>query len=297
MYSKEKKAILAATSTAIFLMVFKWIAGALTWSMAIFSSAIDSWLDFFISLLNYFAINKAENPEDEKHNYGYWKIEWFWALFEGLIIFISWILIIYFAIIKIIENKIQLQTEKSIFIMVISILLTGILVLYLSKIIKETNSLILKSDLLHYKTDLYTNIGVIISLIILKILNLPIIDPIISIVIAIYLIYGSFKIFKEWFEMLMDVRIDPKHIKFVKNTILDQKEIKDYHFLKTRKSGKNNFIEFHIVFHNTKISLKKAHEVSDKIESTLIAEIPNSTVVIHLDYYDDSKEVKHRKIV
>jgi ferrous-iron efflux pump FieF len=97
--------------------------------------------------------------------------------------------------------------------------------------------------------------------------------------------------------MLMDVRIDPMHIRFVKNIILDQKEIKDYHFLKTRKSGKNNFIEFHIVFHNTKISLKKAHEVSDKIESKIIAEIPNSTVVIHLDYYDDSKEVKKRKIV
>lgn len=297
MYSKEKKAILIATFTAIFLMLFKWITWVFTWSMAIFSSAIDSGLDFFISLLNYFALNKAENPEDEKHNYWYWKIEWFWALFEWLIIFISWFLIIYFAILKIVNNKIDLKADESIFIMIISILFTWILVVYLSKIIKETNSLVLKSDLLHYKTDLYTNIGIIISLLTLKILNLPIIDPIISIVIAIYLMYGSFKIFKEWYEMLMDVRIDPKHIKFVKNTILNQIEIKNYHFLKTRKSGKNNFIEFHIVFHNTKISLKKAHEVSDKIESTLIAEIPNSTVVIHLDYYDDSSEIKKRKII
>lgn len=294
--SKEKKAVMVASFTAILLIIIKGIAWIFTWSMAIITSAIDSSLDFWVSLMNYFAIKKSEEKEDEHHNYWHWKIEWFWAIFEGMIIFISWILVIYFSIEKIIKKDLLTKTDESIVIMLVSIILTYLLVTYLDKIAKQTNSLILKADSLHYRSDLITNSWIIISLILIKIFSLPIIDPIISILIAIYIMYWSIWIINEWYKMLMDHKIDDEYLEIIKNTILNEEEIESYHMLKTRQSWKKNIIEFHIVFKDTDISLKRAHTISDAIENTIIENIPHSIVMIHLDYFDDSQYISNPKI-
>lgn len=288
--SPEKKAIILASCTAIFLIVLKSVAWIFTGSMTILTSAIDSTLDFFVSLMNFFAIKKSEEPIDEDHNYWHWKIEWFWALFEWLIIFLSWISVIYLSIGKLLKNDIIKKTDESIYIMLIAILATFSLVLFLKKIASQTWSLIIKSDLLHYKTDLYINIWVVISLIIIKIFKFPIIDPIISIIIAFYIMYWSFDILKEWYHMLMDRSLESDIVDFIQNTVLSHDEINDFHFLRTRKSWKNSFIEFHIVFNNINILLKDAHDISDFIEAKIMQKIPNSTVTIHLDYFDDSNK-------
>ncbi|MDD2486979.1 MAG: cation diffusion facilitator family transporter [Candidatus Gracilibacteria bacterium] len=286
--SPEKKAVITASLTAIFLIILKTFAGLITGSMAILTSAIDSTLDFFVSLMNLFAIRKSEQPHDEDHNYGHGKIEGFGAIFEGLIIFISGLSVIYFSVEKILKNEILKKTDESIYVMVIAVVVTFFLVRYLSKIAKDTGSLVIKSDALHYKTDLYTNFGIILSLIMIKLFNLPMIDPVISILIAFYIMYGSIGVIKEGYNMLMDKSIEKEYVDFVKKIVLDHPEIDSFHFLKTRKSGKNNFVEFHIVFKDINISLKDAHDISDGIETDIICEIPNSTVTIHLDYFDDS---------
>lgn len=295
--SQEKKAVIIASITAIILIIIKGTAWILTWSMAIITSAIDSAMDFFVSLMNFLAIRKSEEPHDEDHNYWHWKIEWFWAIFEGLVIFLSWIAVIYFSIQKIINHEYIHGNYESILVMIISILITFALVIYLSKISKLTWSLVLKADSLHYKSDLYTNLWIIISLIILKVFNLPIIDPIISIIIALYIMYWSLEILQEWYKMLMDHAIDEEYVEFIKNTINSFKEISSYHFLKTRQSGKNNFIEFHIVFWDPNILLKLAHIIGDKIELKIMEQIPNAHIIIHLDYFDDSSEINNPKVL
>ncbi|MDD2566219.1 MAG: cation diffusion facilitator family transporter [Candidatus Gracilibacteria bacterium] len=295
--SQEKKAVIIASITAIILIIIKGTAGILTGSMAIITSAIDSAMDFFVSLMNFLAIRKSEEPHDEDHNYGHGKIEGFGAIFEGLVIFLSGIAVIYFSIQKIINHEYIHGNYESILVMIISILITFALVIYLSKISKLTGSLVLKADSLHYKSDLYTNLGIIISLIILKVFNLPIIDPIISIIIALYIMYGSLEILQEGYKMLMDHAIDEEYVEFIKNTINSFKEISSYHFLKTRQSGKNNFIEFHIVFGDPNILLKLAHIIGDKIELKIMEQIPNAHIIIHLDYFDDSSEINNPKVL
>lgn len=294
--SEEKRAVIVASITAIVLIIIKWSIGFLTWSMAIITSALDSTLDFFVSMMNFFAIRKSEEPMDEDHNYWHGKIEWFWAIFEWCVIITSWLLVIYFSIQKILHKETLNCSYISIGIMIISILITWSLVIYLNKISKKTWSLILKADSMHYKSDLYTNAWIIISLIIIKIFNLPIIDPIVSIIIALYIIYWSLEILMEWFKMLMDYKIDDEYIEFIINTIATFEEVESHHFLRTRKSWKNNFIEFHIVFKDSEILLKRAHIISDKIELLILNEVPCSNVIIHLDYFDDSDAVNNPKL-
>lgn len=286
--SIEKKAVTTAFLTAFTLTVTKFIVWIFSWSMVVISSAIDSLLDFFVSWVNFFAIKKSQTEEDDNHNYGYGKIEWLWALFEWSIITVSWLSIIYFAIQKIINGEKITNLWDSIWIMAFSIVVTFALVIYLNKVAKASNNLIIRSDALHYKTDLYTNFWIIISLIIIKFTWFYLIDWIVSILIAIYIIVAAFGIIKEWYYMLMDRSLDDETLELIKWIITNtDKRVSSYHFLKTRASGKYKFIEFHIVL-NKDISLLDAHKVGDIIECRLRKEIPNSKVLVHLDPFDDS---------
>lgn len=286
--SKEKKAIMIASATAFILAITKFTTWIISWSMVVISSAMDSLLDFFVSVVNFLAIKKSEKWEDDNYHYWHGKIEGLWALFEWTIITISWILIIYFAIQKIINNEAIDKLDASIYIILFSIILTSFLVFYLSKVSKQTNNLIIKSDTLHYKTDLYTNFWVIVSLIIIKLTWLYIIDWIVSIFIAIYIMIAAFWIIKDAYYMLMDRSLDEKLIEKIKEIILNtDNQVTSYHFLKTRASWKYKFVEFHLVL-NKDISLLDAHKVSDKIECKLRREIENAKVTIHLDPVDDS---------
>ena len=295
--NKEKKAIVFANIAAIILVIIKLTAWILTWSMAVLSSALDSMLDFLVSSVNIYILKKSWQKECENYNYWHGKIEWFWAIFEWLIVFISGLSIIFLAINKIINKWWVEKIDLSIIIMIISICITWALVIYLNKVAKETNSLVVKSDCLHYKSDLVSNLWIIISLIIVYFTKLDIIDAIISIMVASYIILWAKNIILEWYHMLMDRSIEKEEIEKIISLIKNSWKLVDsFHFLKTRKSWKDVFVDFHLVFVSW-VSLKDAHDVADDLELKILKEIPNSTVMIHLDPYDDSLVEERRKAV
>ena len=91
----QKKATIIASATATLLVVMKLFIGILSGSVAVLASAIDSVLDLIVSAFNYFAISKAEQPADEKFNYGKGKIEALAGVIEGTVITISGLYILY----------------------------------------------------------------------------------------------------------------------------------------------------------------------------------------------------------
>lgn len=276
-FSPEKKAIIVSTSTAIFLTILKVTVGVLSGSMAVLSSATDSLLDFFVSLVNLFAIRKSENPADEKYHYGYGKIEGMGAMFEGMVITFSGLLIGFFAIKKLISGELMTELGASLGVMMISIVVTAVLVWYLSNIAKKSGNLIIKSDALHYKTDLYTNGGILISLAIIKFTGYLWIDSAVSIIISMYIIYSALGIMREGYHMLMDRALSHEEIDIIKEEINRERErnprISGVHLLKTRSSGKTKYVEFHLVF-DKEISLLHAHQSGDRIECQVGRRIP-----------------------
>lgn len=283
-----KKAVMVASAIAFTLAIIKFVGGMMTGSLTVISSSIDSLLDFFVSIINFFAIRKSTQGEDDVYHYGYGKIEWFAALMEGLFIVFSGLVITFLAIKKFLEKGYVIDTTLSLAFMVVSIIFTIIIVVYLDRVAKETHNLIIESDSLHYKTDLFSNVGIIITILIIKLTGLFVIDLIVSCIISIYIIYGASKIIISAYHILMDKSLwegDTKKIIDIINTTSPL--IDSYHFLKTRYAGKDIFIEFHLVF-NEDITLFEAHAVSEDVEQRLKNSLPNSTVIIHLDPYDDS---------
>ena len=285
----QKKATIVASLTAILLTIIKLTIGIISGSIAVIASAIDSILDLVVSVFNYFAIHNSEKPADEKFNYGRGKIEALAGVIEGTVITISGLFIFYQSIINTIEEKVIKSIDISIIVMLISILITTILVIYLNYVAKKTNSLVIKSDALHYKTDIWSNIVILLSLILVYLTELNIIDSIIGCLIAIYIIYSAYAIIKEGVFILLDGALNDDDKINIIEIIECEKEVTSYHYLKTRESANTKFVDVHLVF-TPDIILIEAHNISDNIEDK-IREIDNKSkwiISIHLDPYDDS---------
>jgi cation diffusion facilitator family transporter len=286
----EKKATVASSSVAALLVVLKLAIGILSGSIAILASAIDSLLDLTVSLFNYFALHNSEKSPDEKFHYGRSKLEPLAAVMEGTIISISALFILYEAISKMMHTTKMQHMNEGILVMIASFLITGALVLFLNYVAKKTNNMVIRADALHYKTDLFSNGAVLFALVAIHYTGIELIDPILGIAIAIYMIYSAIPIVKEGILMLLDVALDKEDIDRIKELIESEPQITNYHYLRTRISGSHVFISFHAVF-NPEISLYDAHSIADIVEAKikkLFDEDKKVHILIHMDPYDDA---------
>lgn len=283
-----KKATLIASSIASLLALVKLIVGVMSGSVAVLASAIDSLLDVIISVFNFFALHQSEQPANQKFNYGYGKIESLASLIEGVIIGCSGGYILYEAIGKIVSKEHIIQIDQTIGVMIFSLVMTLALVIFLTLMVKKSKNQVLEADLLHYKTDLLSNGGVLLSLAVIYWTDWQIVDAILGIAVALYVILSAFGIGKKGVLNLLDRSIDEELSLKIQNT-LESSPISSYHGLKSRISGNTLFLEVHLVFDET-ISLLEAHNTSEEIEERLAQNDPTLKWVIlsHLDPYDDS---------
>jgi divalent metal cation (Fe/Co/Zn/Cd) transporter len=101
--------------------------------------------------------------------------------------------------------------------------------------------------------------------------------------------WGSLGVMKGGLDMLMDAAIEPEYLAAVEKAVADQPELAGHHFLKTRRSGKQRFVETHVVFKDPALPLYHAHAVGDRVEAAIEAAVPGAVVTLHLDPCDDSQ--------
>ncbi len=286
----QKKATIVSSATAGILILIKLAIGIMSGSVAVLASAIDSVLDLIVSAFNYFAIFKSEQPANKTFNYGKGKIEALAGVIEGTVITVSGLFILYTAIKKAINQEPLEYLGSSILVMLISLVLTIALVTFLNYVAKKTRSMVVKSDALHYKTDVLSNGAILISLVLIQVTQFELIDSIMGVIISIYIIHSAYEIIKDGIYILLDAALEEKIVENIRDIIVAEKEISDFHYLKTRKSGNTNFVDVHLVF-SPGISLLRAHHTGDRIEEKIKELIPNEEWIItaHLDPYDDSE--------
>lgn len=291
----QKKATVVSTSVAALLTIIKLVIGIASGSVAVLASAIDSVLDMFVSIFNYFAISNSEKPADKKFNYGRGKIEALASVIEGTIITLSGIFLLYQAIQKAINGEVSQYMSTSIVVMIISLIITIFLVMYLNKIAKKTGSMVIKADALHYKTDVYTNAAVLISLVLVNFTGFEIIDVIVGSAISLFIIYSAYELIHDGVLILLDKAVDDEIVLEIENIINSNKDVNTFHLLKTREAGHQTFVEVHLVF-DCLITLIDAHKASDEIEAKIknLDEQRDWIINIHMDPYDDSKLDKEK---
>ena len=284
----QKKATVVSTSVAALLTIIKLVVGIASGSVAVLASAVDSVLDMFVSIFNYFAIHNAEKPADHNFNYGRGKIEALASVIEGTIITLSGIFLLYQAIKKAINGEVSTYLNESLIIMVVSLVITIALVMYLNYVAKKTDSMVIKADALHYKTDVYTNAAVLVSLVLVSFTEYEIIDVLVGGGISIFIIYSAYELIQEGVLVLLDKSVEEEKVDEIKTIIESEDRVNAYHMLKTREAGSQIFVDVHLVF-DCIITLMDAHRVTDKIEDQikLIDDNKDWVINIHMDPYDD----------
>jgi cation diffusion facilitator family transporter len=269
----------------------KLVAGLLTGSVSVLASAMDSFLDFLISAFNALAVRTAEKPRDAEFNYGRGKIEGLASALEGLFILGSSGYIAYSAVQKLVAREVI--SPKGLWIsaavMLVSVMVTFSLVTYLDRLKRRTKSLILEADALHYRTDLYSNIGILIALVGIRFTGWQWLDPVIALFISAYVAKAALPILRKGLDMLLDRALDHELVERIESIAMEHSvRVNGIHEIKTRRSGGTVFAEFHLVF-DEEITLREAHRISDEIEVKIRKLEESSWVVnIHLDPVDDS---------
>jgi ferrous-iron efflux pump FieF len=285
------RATLVTTTVSLSLVVLKLTVGILSGSIAVFASAVDSFLDFIVSLFNAFAVRGSEKPSDENHNYGHGKIEGIAAMVEGLFILGSAGFVLWRAVVRILHPQPLASTgvDLAVGAMVVSMGASMILVAYLNRAGKKTRSLVLEADALHYRTDVWSNGAVLLGMAVIRFTGWILADALIAIGIGLYIAWAALPLIRKGLDMLLDHALPEELSRRILEIAGSHSPlVNGMHELRTRRSGEINFVEFHLVF-NEDITLAKAHRVGDEIEARIRALEPSRwSINIHLDPVDDS---------
>ncbi len=269
--------------TALCLAVLKLFTGLFTGSLAVLTSAIDSLMDILMSGINLMAIRQAEQPADEQHPYGHGKFETLATLFQSVVIALSGAWIIYEAIQRIIVPSPIRQTGIGIAVMSISTVASYLISRHLLKVAKATDSSALEADSLHFSMDVYTNLALLAGLILITQFNLPWLDPVMSILVACYILFESLRLMRHGLRDILDEQLPETVRKEIEELIEGHKhDLFGYHNLRTRRAGSQKLIDFHLTVCKH-LSVEEAHDITDYIEKKIGEQIIGTDVTIHVE--------------
>lgn len=276
-----KFAAIAATSTALFLVVIKLYAWFETGASSMLASTTDSLLDLFASLMNVIILRFALAPADNEHKFGHGKAESLAGLTQSAFVLGSAILLIINGVDRFITPKPIVQTSIGIIVTVIAIFATLALVLLQKKVIKTTSSVAISADAMHYQSDLLLNIGVLLALYLSQGIWVKA-DGLFTILVGGFLFWGAGSIIWLSVRHLMDHQLTDNEEQQILAIALKHELVLGVHDLRTRQAGPQRFIQFHLELDDN-LSLFQAHAIGEGIEEEIMDELAPCEVFIHHD--------------
>jgi cation diffusion facilitator family transporter len=273
----------------IWILVLNWLVAFAKIIYGLFSHFSSMTADGFHSLADgtsniicLIGIHFASQPVDKDHPYGHKKYETLYSLvIAGLLFFVC------FNLFK--EGLAKLhhpaypQINPGSFAVMLTTLAVNIWVMrYEYKKGRELKSDLLVSDSLHTKADIFTSLSVIAALVVMAFKGPAIIDPVITILISLFIAHAGFEIAKESARILCDTAVIMDDRK-ISDVVLKIKGVKTCHNIRTRGRIDDIHVDMHVLV-NPHMHIDDAHKISDTIEAALKEEIPGITdVVVHME--------------
>ena len=284
---KTKVASLSVASNT-FLTLAKLAIGLASGSVSILSEGIHSGIDLLAAFIALFAVRESGKPADSQHAFGHGKIENVSGTIEAVLIFVAALMIIAEAIQKVQEiiggeGGHVGDLRLGMLIMGVSAIVNLIVSTKLMRVAKRTDSVALEADALHLRTDVYTSVGVLIGLLLIKITGWAILDPIIAFGVALMIIKASFELTKKAFSPLVDVSLPDEEREIITEVLLLHAEkFVEFHKLRTRKAGAERHVDLHLVVAKY-TSVVDVHELCDLIEQEINLRLHGTHVLIHAE--------------
>ncbi len=267
---------------ALVLITMKTGAYLVSGSVAVLASLIDSVMDAAASMVNFVAVRHALAPPDQEHRFGHGKAEALAGLAQAAFITGSAGLLMLEAVMRLLDPQPVRQGEIALLVMVISLVLTVALVGYQKRVVRQTGSLAVSADALHYVGDILTNLGIIVGILLATLLDLYWADPAIGMLAGLYILYSAWQVGMQSLQQLMDHELDNRTRDRIIATAMQVPGVRGVHDLRTRASGPDNFIQMHVDM-DAEIPLSEAHSIAESVMEAVAEEVPRAEVLVHED--------------
>ena len=258
---KTEKNILIAFVLNLAFSIFEFIGGTITNSVAIISDSIHDIGDSLSIGISYFLEKKSKKKPDDKYTYGYVRYSVVGSIITTVILVIGSVLLIYNAILRIF-NPVEINYNG-----MIAFAMLGVVVNFMAAYFtKDGDSLNQKSVNLHMLEDVLGWAVVLIGAIVMRFTNISIIDPILSILVALFILINALKSFKLIIDLFLEKTPKGINISDIKKRLLNIENICDVHHLHVWSlDGYNNYATLHVVIkkNNKKIREEIRNELKE----------------------------------
>lgn len=268
---------------ALAVMALKYAAYLVTGSVAFYSDALESVVNLVTAMAALLAIHVSSQPADRKHPFGHHKAEYLSAVLEGVLIVVAALLIMREAYDALIRPRAIEEFGLGAVLSVLATVLNGGWSAFLIREGRKLRSPALVADGWHLLSDVVTSVGVIAGVLLVAVTGLNVLDPLLALAVAAYILWSGSKIALASLSGLLDEAADSEIQARIRAAILRNGDgALEVHDVRTRQAGRATFIEFHLVVPGA-MTVEDAHEICDRLEEALEAEIEGSEIVIHVE--------------
>jgi cation diffusion facilitator family transporter len=289
---KVRVAVLSVISNTT-LVIIKLFVGLLIGSVSIISEAIHSAVDLLAAIIALFSVKTSSIPADSRHPFGHGKIENISGTIEALLIFVAAIWIIFEAAKKFMRPEPIEAIGWGVGVMLVSAVVNIVVSEMLFKVGRETDSIALQADAWHLRVDVYTSVGVMVSLALIWMgqwffpgEDFYWLDPVAAIGVALLIIKAAYDLTTQSARDLLDAHLPDEEVEWIRKCILDQNSVvRGFHDLRTRKAGHFRFVEFHLKV-DPQMSVLDSHDITKVLKKMIKEKFPGTTVTIHIEPCD-----------
>jgi cation diffusion facilitator family transporter len=251
-FASPRSYMLLSLAAAVSTIVLKTVAWRLTGSVGLLSDAMESVVNLVAALGAIWALTLAAKPADRSHNYGHFKAEYFSSGLESVLILVAALAIIYAAIGRLLQPEPLAQVGIGLALSLLATALNGLVAWALMRASRRFHSITLRADAHHLLTDVWTSVGVVLGIVLVKVTGLTILDPLIAIAVALNIVITGWKLLHETASGLLDRSLPAEEQETLESLLASHKtEEICFHALRTRVSGSRRFISFHLLVPGT----------------------------------------------
>jgi cation diffusion facilitator family transporter len=271
-----------ALAVVISLVILKVVVSIISKSVSISAQAADSFLDIFSIGITYIAVRMSVAPADEQHPFGHGKMEGFAALIQAVLVLGAGGYIIYSAVQRILHST-PIEPDEGMAVMGVSIAASFFLSRHLHKVAKSSGSLAIEASARNISADVYSAAGVLIGLLLVRLTNLLILDPIIALIMAVFVLKAGYSVIKGAFRELMDYQLPAEEQDIIRKCIQEHNtRLVDFHALRSRRAGSERFVDLHLVMPRN-LSVEESHLMCDHLETDIKERLANTHLEIHVE--------------
>ncbi|HIF5318723.1 TPA: cation diffusion facilitator family transporter, partial [Clostridioides difficile] len=261
-YKKVKQVLWIILFANFAVALLKIIIGNQIKSYSMTADGFHSLSDGASNIVGLIGIFFASKPKDKNHPYGHKKFEIITSLFISGMLFVIAIKIILSAVLRIANPVVPAITIESLIALIITLFINIFVCMYEYRIGTKLNSYVLISDSLHTRSDIFVSLGVLVTLVGVKLGFPVIIESIVPIIISAFIIYSAYGIFRPSIGILVDrVAVDEDYIKEI---VFEFNEVRDVHNIRSRGSKSSIYIDMHVMV-DPFISVEQSHDLTHKI--------------------------------